>query len=224
VGEFCERLIASGLPITWSCTARVDTVKPAVLALMKKAGCWAISFGLETGSNELLVAMDKAARVERSEQAVRWTHEAGIRSKGLFMLGYPGESPDTIAATRDFVRRIPLDIVNLSKFTPYPGSPIYLELYDTRIRAEDWRRMNGMNFVWSPDGISNEALDRAYQRLLLSFYFRARVLHQYLLLTLRHPAHAARVVRFGLGYARATLRSLAAGRRGLLVERAERLN
>jgi radical SAM superfamily enzyme YgiQ (UPF0313 family) len=224
VTEFCERLLATGLDITWTCTARVDTVKPGILALMKKAGCWEISFGLETGSNELLIAMDKAARVERSEEAVAWTHEAGIRTKGLFMLGYPGETPETIAATRDFVRRIPMDMMNLTKFTPYPGSPIYVDLYGTKMRPEDWRRMNGMNFVWSPEGISIEELDRAYQRLLKSFYARPRVMHHYVLLTLRHPTHATRLLRFGLGYARAKLRSLAAGRRGLLVERAESLN
>lgn len=224
VTEFCERLLATGLHVTWTCTARVDTVKPGILALMKRAGCWAISFGLETGSNELLIAMDKAARVERSEQAVGWTHAAGIRTKGLFMLGYPGESAETIAATRDFVRRIPMDIMNLSKFTPYPGSPVYVELYGTKIRPDDWRRMNGMNFVWSPEGISIEELDRAYQRLLHSFYRRPHVLHHYLLLTLRHPTHLVRVLRFGLGYARAKLRSRLAGRRGLLVEQAESLN
>jgi radical SAM superfamily enzyme YgiQ (UPF0313 family) len=224
VTEFCERLLATGLDVTWTCTARVDTVKPGILELMKKAGCWEISFGLETGSNELLVAMDKAARVEKSEQAVGWTHEAGIRTKGLFMLGYPGENDETIAATRDFVRRIPMDIMNLTKFTPYPGSPIYVDLYGTKIRPEDWRRMNGMNFVWSPEGLSIDALDRAYQRLLRSFYARPRVMHQYVLLTLRHPIHLLRVVRFGLGYLGAKLRSLAAGRRGLLVERAESLN
>jgi anaerobic magnesium-protoporphyrin IX monomethyl ester cyclase len=224
VTEFCERLLATGLSITWTCTARVDTVKPGILALMKKAGCWEISFGLETGANELLVAMDKAARVERSEEAVGWTHEAGIRTKGLFMLGYPGETPRTIAATRDFARRIPMDIMNLTKFTPYPGSPVYVELYGTKIRPEDWRRMNGMNFVWAPEGISTEELDHAYQRLLLSFYFRPRVVHHYVMLTLRHPTHLARLLRFGLGYARAKLRSLATGRRGLLVERAESLN
>ena len=224
VTEFCERLLATGLSITWTCTARVDTVKPGVLALMKKAGCWEISFGLETGSNELLIAMDKAARVERSEEAVGWTHEAGIRTKGLFMLGYPGENTETIAATRDFVRRIPMDIMNLTKFTPYPGSPIYVDLYGTKIRPDDWRKMNGMNFVWSPEGISIEELDRAYQQLLRSFYRRPHVMHHYLLLTLRHPTHATRLLRFGLGYARAKLRSLAAGRRGLLVEQAETLH
>jgi radical SAM superfamily enzyme YgiQ (UPF0313 family) len=223
VTEFCERLLATGLRITWTCTARVDTVKPQILALMRKAGCWEISFGLETGSNELLVKMDKAARVERSEEAVAWTHAAGIRTKGLFMLGYPGETPDTIQATRDFVRRIPMDIMNLSKFTPYPGSPVYLDLYGTKIRPDHWKQMNGMTFTFAPDGISLEALDRAYQRLLLGFYFRPRVVHHYVLLTLRHPGHFVRLARFGVGYARAKLRSLAAGRRGLLAERVDSL-
>jgi radical SAM superfamily enzyme YgiQ (UPF0313 family) len=224
VTEFCERLIASGLRISWTCAARVDTVKPDILALMKRAGCWEIGFGLETGSNELLAAMDKVARVERSEQALRWTHEAGIRTKGLFMLGYPGENAETIRATRDFARRIPMDMMNLTKFTPYPGSPIYVDLYGTKIRAEDWRRMNGMNFVWSPEGLSVEALDRAYQRLLRAFYLRPRVIHHYLKLSLRHPTHLGRVLRFVAGYARAKARSLAAGRRGLLVEKAESLH
>jgi hypothetical protein len=84
--------------------------------------------------------------------------------------------------------------------------------------------MNGMNFVWSPEGFSIEQLDRAYQRLLLSFYFRPHVVHQYVLLTLRHPTHLLRLLRFGAGYAGAKLRSLLAGRRGLLVERAESLH
>jgi radical SAM superfamily enzyme YgiQ (UPF0313 family) len=224
VTEFCERLLATGPRISWTCTARVDTVKPDILALMRRAGCWEISFGLETGSNELLAKMDKAARVERSEQAVGWTHAAGIRTKGLFMLGYPGETPETIRATRDFVRRIPLDVMNLSKFTPYPGSPIYLDLYGTKIRPDHWKKMNGMNFVFAPDGMSIEELDRAYQRLLLDFYRRRKVAGHYARLTLRHPAHLVRLARFGLGYAGAKARSLAAGRRGLLAEEAEPLH
>lgn len=224
VSDFCERLLATGLRISWTCTARVDTVKPDILALMKRAGCWEISFGLETGSNELLEKMDKAARVERSEQAVGWAHDAGIRTKGLFMLGYPGETPETIRATRDFVRRIPMDIMNLTKFTPYPGSPIYVELYGTKIRPDHWRKMNGMNFVFAPEGMSIEALDRAYQRLLLDFYSRPKVAGHYAWLTLRHPTHFLRLARFGLGYARAKLASLAAGRRGILAERVDTLS
>ena len=215
--EICELILAADLRMTWTCTARVDTVKPEILALMKKAGCWEISFGLETGSNELLKRMDKVADVERSEQAVHWTAAAGIRVKGLFMLGYPGETRETLQATREFVRRIPMTVMNLSKFTPYPGSPVYRELYGTSIRDDHWERMNGMNFVWAPQGFSVEDLDRAYQRLLIDFYRRPSILGHYLRLTALYPNHMLRLIRFGLGYLAAKVRSVLTGRKGLLV-------
>jgi radical SAM superfamily enzyme YgiQ (UPF0313 family) len=214
--KLCDLLIESGLKMTWSCTARVDTVKPEILSRMREAGCWEISFGLETGSNELLQKMDKAARVEKSEQAVNWTYGAGIRSKGLFMIGYPGETQATIQTTKRFVRRIPLTTMNLTKFTPYPGSPIYRTLYGTNIKDEHWERMNGMNFVWSPENINTDELDRQYQQLLLSFYARPRILAKYLKMSILYPQHLVRVLRFALGYLSAKIVSYRQGRRGLL--------
>ena len=216
--ELCNLLLASELKMTWTCTARVDTVKPEILSLMKKAGCWEISFGLETGSNDLLKKMDKAAEVEKSEQAIKWTAAAGIRTKGLFMLGFPGEDRGTIAQTKDFIRRIPMTIMNLTKFTPYPGSPIYREIYGTNIREDHWEKMNGMNFVWSPEGISVEELDREYQGILTAFYRRPRIGWYYTKLTLRYPNHLLRLLRFALGFMSAKLKSIASGRGGLLVK------
>jgi anaerobic magnesium-protoporphyrin IX monomethyl ester cyclase len=221
VTELCNLLLDSGLRMTWTCTARVDTVKPDVLKLMKQAGCWEISFGLETGSDDLLQKMDKAARVEKSEQAVGWTAEAGIRTKGLFMLGYPGETTETISATKDFVRRIPMTIMNLTKFTPYPGSPIYRDLYGTNIREDHWEKMNGMNFVWAPEGITVEELDREYQNILVAFYKRPRMGAYYLKLTLQYPNHLYRLLRFALGFLGAKLRSYLTGRGGVLVRPSE---
>jgi anaerobic magnesium-protoporphyrin IX monomethyl ester cyclase len=215
--EFCDRLQQARLPMTWTCNARVDTVAPDVLERMRAAGCWEISFGLETGSDELLKAMDKLASVEKSEQALRWAAAAGIRTKGLFMLGYPGETEQTIAQTRDFVRRLPLDMLNLTKFTPYPGSPIYVDLYGTKIRPEHWSRMNGMNFLWAPEGFTVERLDREYQALLRHFYERPRVLWHYGQLILRNPEHLVRTVRFLLGGLVAKVRARLARRGELLV-------
>ncbi len=215
--ELCQLILDSGLKMTWSCAARVDTVKPDLLKLMKKAGCWEISFGLETGSDEMLKKMDKSAHVAESEQAVRWTNEAGIRTKGLFMLGYPGENEESMRQTMDFVRRIPLTIMHLTKFTPYPGSPIYRVLYGTNIRDDHWEKMNGMNFVWTPEGISVEELDRHYQQILKWFYKRPQVAHYYLGMMLRYPGHFVRLLRFGLGFVHAKLRSYLGGRGGLLV-------
>lgn len=218
VTELCQLLIESGLNFTWSCTSRVDTIKPDTLELMKKAGCWEISFGLETGSNALLKKMDKAAEVEKSEQAVNWTAAAGIRTKGLFMLGYPGETRETIEQTKAFVRRIPMTIMNLTKFTPYPGSPIYRDLYGTNIRDDHWERMNGMNFVWAPDGMTVDELDCHYQEILMSFYNRPKLGLYYASLSIRYPHHLLRLARFGLGFLAAKIRSYAQGRHGLLVQ------
>lgn len=219
--KLCELIINSGIRITWSCTARVDTVKPDILQLMKKAGCWEISFGLESGSNKILKSMDKLADIARSEQAVKWTAAAGIRTKGLFILGYPGETIETIQITKAFIRRLPITIMNLTKFTPYPGSPIYKELYGENIRDDHWKKMNGMNFLWSPEGMTVEDLDRHYLDVLVSFYLRPGMLWYYTKLTIRYPAHLTRLTRFLFWYAVAKMRSLLSGRKGLLLQQRE---
>ncbi|MET0089057.1 MAG: radical SAM protein [Candidatus Thiodiazotropha sp.] len=198
--EFCRLLIEEGLNMTWSCTSRVDTVHEDVLKLMKQAGCWEISFGLESGSQEMLERMVKSAKMVDSENAVKLTAAAGIRTKGLFMLGYPGETLESIEQTKDFVRRIPMTIMNLTKFTPYPGSPIYHDLYGANIRGDHWEKMNGMNFLWSPEGISIEELDRHYREILVSFYRRPAISWHYTWLTLQHPQHMLRLMRFGWGF------------------------
>ena len=217
--ELCELILKNNFKMTWTCDARVDTVKPDLLDLMKRAGCWQISFGLETGSDDMLRRMDKSARVEKSERAVNWSAEAGIRIKGLFMLGYPGETRETIQMTKDFVRRIPMTIMNLTKFTPYPGSPVYRELYGTTIRDDHWEKMNGMNFVWAPEGITVEELDRHYQEVIRWFYKQKRVRREYVKLT--NPGHFVRLSRAGLGFAAAKVRSYLKGRAGLLIDRQE---
>jgi radical SAM superfamily enzyme YgiQ (UPF0313 family) len=214
--ELCRLIIESRLKMTWTCSARVDCVRPELLKIMKKAGCWEIEFGLESGSNELLQKMEKQARVERGEQAVKWTHEAGIRTKGLFMLGYPGENKTTIELTKQYVKRLPMHVMNLSKFTPYPGSPIYQEIYGTKIRDDHWERMNGMNFVYAPDGISVEELDSEYQLVLKSFYKRPDIRRQYLRMSVENPMHFWRLFWSGSGFFRAKVHSYLSGRRGLL--------
>ncbi len=203
----CELILEHGLKVTWSCASRVDVIHPDMLDLMRRAGCWEMSFGLESGSNELLQKMDKSASLEKSVQAIEWTHAAGIRSKGLFMLGYPGETDETMAQTRAFVKKIPLTIMNLTKFTPYPGSPIYRDLYGTNIRDDHWQKMNGMNFVWTTPGLTQERLDQSYRQILTGFYRQHRVGKNYALMTLKHPAHLLRFGRFAAAFLRAKLRS-----------------
>jgi anaerobic magnesium-protoporphyrin IX monomethyl ester cyclase len=200
VAEFSRLLIADKIDMTWSCTARVNTVKPETLALMKEAGCWEISFGLESGSDFLLDEMKKAQKVETAEQAIKWTHEAGIRVKGLLMLGYPGETRESIQLTKEFIQRVPMTTMNLSKFTPYPGSPIYKKLYGTSIREEDWERLNGMNFVYQAEGFTEAELDSEYQEIIKSFYKRPQILWYYTKMSLANLTHLKRLSMFLLGF------------------------
>lgn len=205
VVAFSKLLIKDKIDMTWSCTARVNTVKPETLALMKEAGCWEISFGLESGSDWLLDEMKKSQRVATAEQAVKWTHEAGIRVKGLFMLGYPGETKETIQETKEFIKRVPMTTMNLSKFTPYPGSPIYKRLYGTAIREEDWERLNGMNFVYQAEGFTAEELDAEYQEIIKSFYKRPQILWYYTKMSISNLTHLKRLGMFFLGFLRSKI-------------------
>ena len=68
IGKLCDLIVENGLKMTWSCTARVDTVTPEILRKMKAAGCWEISYGLESGSQEMLEKMRKATSVEKAER------------------------------------------------------------------------------------------------------------------------------------------------------------
>jgi radical SAM superfamily enzyme YgiQ (UPF0313 family) len=196
VTRLCELILKHKIDITWSCASRVDVVKPDLLKLMKRAGCWEMSFGLESGSDEQLKRMDKSASIDKSVRALNWAHDAGIRTKGLFMLGYPGESKATVKATMDFIHSVPLTIMNLSKFTPYPGSPIYHDIYGTNIRDDHWEKMNGMNFLWAPEGMPIDELNRYYRKILLGFYSSPRIAWYYTRFSLRYPAHLRRLLRF----------------------------
>lgn len=204
--ELCELLIQSGMKLTWSCDSRVDVITPDLVSLMKKAGCWQICFGLESGSEEMLAKMGKKASAAQGEQAARWTHEAGIRVKGLFMLGFPGETAGTVEMTKQFIARLPMDILNLSKFTPYPGSQVYRDIYGQTIRDDHWDQMNGMNFLWAPEGMTIQQLDGHYRDLTSSFYRQKRVGRAFMRAGLANPEHFRRLLQAGMGFLMGKLR------------------
>jgi radical SAM superfamily enzyme YgiQ (UPF0313 family) len=125
VREICEGLL--GHDLSWSCLARVDSVTPELLALMKRAGCSKIHYGIESAVPEILERIRKKIDLAAVERAVLWTREAGIRSKGYFMAGLPGDTEETLARTLGFARRLPLDEVMFSLATPFPGTALWKE-------------------------------------------------------------------------------------------------
>jgi anaerobic magnesium-protoporphyrin IX monomethyl ester cyclase len=126
--ELCERMIAEDINIKWTCNSRVDYVDEEMLQLMSKAGNWFISWGIESGNEQILKHARKGAYPDKAERALRWARQAGIKNWGYFIIGLPGETEETIRQTIDFAKKLPLDIALFHVAAPYPGTPFFFEV------------------------------------------------------------------------------------------------
>lgn len=134
--EFCEKLSAEDLKLEIAINSRVDAIDPEFLAILRTAGVRSIAFGVESGNQEILNSLKKGITLEKVEAAVRYTKEAGIRVKGYFMIGSPGETIETMRQSVDFARRLPFDQVQFSITTPYPGTELWDVAADQNLVAD----------------------------------------------------------------------------------------
>ena len=130
VVELCQRMIEENINIRWMCNSRVDFVDEEMLQLMGKAGCWLISWGIESGNEQILKHAHKGADPAKAERALRWAKKAGIKNWGYFIIGLPGETEETIVQTIEFSKKLPLDIALFHVAAPYPGTPFFFEVVE----------------------------------------------------------------------------------------------
>jgi anaerobic magnesium-protoporphyrin IX monomethyl ester cyclase len=128
VVELCRRIIAEKLKIRWTCNSRVDYVDEEMLQLMGKAGCWMISWGIESGNEMILKRAAKGADPKKARQALTWARQAGIKNWGYFIIGLPGETKETIRETIDFSKALPLELALFHIAAPYPGTPFFFDV------------------------------------------------------------------------------------------------
>ncbi len=135
-----QMIVDEGLDIRWQCLGRVDRVTPESLEAMARGGCREIHYGIESGNPEVLAATGKRISLEQVRQAVAWTAQSGIRSKGYFMLGLPGDTEETMEQTIRFACELDLDEAMFSITTPFPGTRLWDELVkkhpETRYSAD----------------------------------------------------------------------------------------
>ena len=171
----CEAIIASGVDMAWSCMngIRVESAEEELFRRMRRAGCYRVSFGFESGNDEVLETAGKGgqATVERARQAVALARSAGIETNGYFLLGL---STDTEASMRDTIklaRALPLDSMKFSVAVAFPGTAMFKAYHQTGlVRSYDWDDYS----IYTPrplfvhERISFEAIQRcmrdAYRR------------------------------------------------------------
>jgi radical SAM superfamily enzyme YgiQ (UPF0313 family) len=152
---------------------------------MKAAGCWRIFYGVESGTQELLDTIEKGENLEQIEEAFRLTKKVGIQVEGSFMLGLPGETPETIKRTINFAKKLGPEFAAFCMTIPFPGTKLYeiAQTSGTFRKDLDWSRYNLSNqkeLVFVPAGMTENQIKKAYKQAYRSFYFSLPTLLRYL--------------------------------------------
>lgn len=178
--KICEEIINRKLKIHWSCSARIDMVSPDILKLMRKAGCWQIEYGIESGSQKILDLMQKRISLEQIKRALKWTKKAGIETRGNFIFGFLGETRETLEESINFAMKIDLDYYQQTFLTPFPGSEIYNIAKDYGDFDYNFEKMNNFVINFVPKGLTVEELKRYSSTAFKKFYLRPRIILHHL--------------------------------------------
>lgn len=121
--EICKLL--ETLKIIYRCFMRPDTVDSEILRLMHDSGCLEVGIGLESGSQRILDIVNKGEMAKKNMETIKICHDIGIRVKGFIIIGLPGENRESVRETIEFLKEAKLDDIDVTVYTPYPGSLIY---------------------------------------------------------------------------------------------------
>ena len=171
IAELCDLLADEPLGMQFNCAVRAGHCDDELLDMLKSAGFLQLSLGIETGDSELMKTHKPGVHLDEVRDTVRRIQAKGLRAKGLFMMGLPGDTRESIQKTSDFAISLGLDDMNMSKFTPFYGAPVWASISEEGTFDYDWRKMNCLNFVFVPKGIgSKNELDQLYNRHVKRFY------------------------------------------------------
>jgi anaerobic magnesium-protoporphyrin IX monomethyl ester cyclase len=197
----CRLLIEQNLKIRWTCNSRVDYVDEEMLAMMGKAGCWMISWGIESGNEAILKKAAKGANPKKAHEALRWARKAGIKNWGYFIIGLPGETLETIRETIDFSKTLPLELAIFHIAAPYPGTPFFFEVVKNGWfkPGTQWEQVDmDKDTVLQYENLAAEDLMYWQRRAFREWALRPGPMFTYLKMLASDPHTFKRTVRVGL--------------------------
>ena len=181
-GEICDEIIRQGIRLDWSCTTRVDLVNDELLGKMKRAGCYTISYGVESGDPEVLKNANKGYTLNDVEKTFRLTRKHGIKILAFFMLGLPGENEQTIEKSIRLALKLDPDFVSWGIINLMPGSKMYDDFpHQYNNRQSNNEKFNhpmvaGTNQIFFEGALPLERLVKYIREAHIRFYLRPRYL------------------------------------------------
>jgi radical SAM superfamily enzyme YgiQ (UPF0313 family) len=158
-------LVRARIRIPWWCAARVDQIHQELLRTLKESGLAAVILGIESGSQRILDIMNKKISIPQIERSVALLKENGIKAYAFFMIGVPDETEDDILQTMSLMKRLPLDFMSLSVFTPLPQSVLFYRCVELGLidQKPDWDKFD----YQSPENYFSAAIERERFKALL---------------------------------------------------------
>jgi anaerobic magnesium-protoporphyrin IX monomethyl ester cyclase len=143
--ELCDEIKKRGIVFRWDCLCRVDNIDFELFKNMREAGCAKVLFGIVSGDNGVLGMLNKRFTVADAQNAVSMAKKVGIEAGTFFIVGYPGETEETILRTLRFSTRLPSDYLSYTLPYPLPGTGLYKRL-ENRLTRDEWK-MAGHNLL-----------------------------------------------------------------------------
>ncbi|OIO24080.1 hypothetical protein AUJ65_02215 [Candidatus Micrarchaeota archaeon CG1_02_51_15] len=191
--KVCDLLIERNYGIEWNTFSRADIVDEALLSKMRKAGCYGITFGVESGNEDILRRIRKNVTKEQVRTAVNTAKKIGLDTHCDFMLGLPDDDEKTMQDTIDFAIELDPNVALFSITTPFPGTDLFYELKTKGvIQNTGW----GNASLHEASNIGNGKVDAAtirkyYNRAYSSFYYRPKYALNAILRLSKHPREIA---------------------------------
>jgi anaerobic magnesium-protoporphyrin IX monomethyl ester cyclase len=142
VEELCDLIISEHFEMEWMCLSRADRLGRRLANKMSRAGCVQIFFGIESGDDRMLRIMNKHIDLNDVQKSVAIAKAAGIQTGGFFILGYPGETNESLRETIRFSSGLPLDYLSYSFPYPIVGTGLHTKVRE-RINRPEWRKQRG---------------------------------------------------------------------------------
>ncbi|MCX5693219.1 MAG: radical SAM protein [Candidatus Omnitrophica bacterium] len=175
--NICKGIMDRNIKISWCCNARPEIQDISLLRLMKKAGCRMMCVGFESGDDVILRNLRKGITTDKMRSFAVLSKKAGISIHGCFVIGSPGETPDSVNKTIKFAAGLPIDTVQFSGLCAYPGTEFYSWCKENNyIIARDWKEWvderKEQRAIIDYPALSCSAMNKAVDRALYSFYLK----------------------------------------------------
>jgi len=177
--KICEEMKSRKFDIQWDCRTRVDRITKEDLAILRNANCQLIHFGVESGSQKMLNAMKKGTTVEQNARAIKWAKEVGISVAISVVVGYPGETPELLQETLDFIYKTRPDYVYMCVAIPYPGTELYDHLKELGWEMSPrWDQYDEQTVVFKNPLLSPEEITEMQRKFFNKFFSLSYLLRQ----------------------------------------------